>query len=149
MIVWIVSVSIFAIEFLVKYYLKTNLADQSIPLIKNVLHLTVVFNTGAAFGILKGAGTLLIYTSLIFIIILIVMLKENAKRDFFDNLAFGLIMGGALSNLFDRIAYGFVIDYIDIRIWPVFNISDTCISIGVGILIIKSLKKHEKKLTCF
>jgi len=58
---------------------------------------------------------------------------------FLIKFAYGLILGGALSNFLDRILYGYVIDYIDIRIWPIFNFSDLCISTGVALIIFSSL----------
>ena len=104
----------------------------------------MIFNKGAAFGILKGYSTFLIYIGAIFIIFLFFILNKNRQRSIWDNIIFGLILGGAISNMWDRIAYGFVIDYIDIRIWPIFNLSDMCICVGVIGLILKSLKKSEK-----
>ena len=136
---------IFVTDFFIKSYLKTHFAFQSIPLIKNVLHITVVFNQGAAFGIMQGYSNILIYIGLIFLIVIVVMLARDAKRNLISNIAFGLILGGALSNMFDRIIYGFVVDYIDLRVWPVFNLSDMCISVGVGILIVKSFIKNGKE----
>ena len=55
----------------------------------------------------------------------------------------GLILGGAVSNLWDRIFLGFVVDYIDLRVWPVFNLSDSCITVGVGLLLWQSFKKSR------
>ena len=144
----VLALSVFLLDFFIKGYLKDNLAFHSIPLIKNFLHITVVFNTGAAFGILQGYTTLLMYIGIIFILTLFIMIGKDKKRGTLDNVSFGLILGGALSNLYDRIVFGFVVDYIDIRIWPVFNISDMCISIGVIILIIKLLRKDEAKRAC-
>jgi signal peptidase II len=55
----------------------------------------------------------------------------------------GLILGGAISNLCDRITLGYVVDYFDFRVWPVFNISDSCITTGTGLLLIDSFKKTK------
>jgi len=141
----IISLIIFFSDFFIKSYLKDNFAYQSIPVIKNILKITVVFNKGAAFGILKGYSDMLVYIGVIFIVILIVALKKDAGKNIFTVIALGLIIGGALSNMFDRIVYGFVVDYIDLRVWPVFNLSDMCISVGVGVLFLRSFARNEEK----
>lgn len=139
----IIAAAVFLADLIVKTYLRLNFSHSSIPLIENIFHITVVFNKGAAFGILQGQTTFLIITSLIFIILFFFLLKDEGKKGPLHVCAFGLILGGAASNLCDRIFLGFVVDYLDFRIWPVFNISDSCISIGVGILIFQSFKKTK------
>ncbi|MCM8773243.1 MAG: signal peptidase II [Candidatus Omnitrophica bacterium] len=139
----LVAITIFLTDFLIKAYFKNHFAYQSIPIIKNILHITVVFNKGAAFGILRDYSSFLIYFTLIFIIILILNIRANHRRDKLDNILLGLILGGALSNFCDRIIYGFVVDYIDIRIWPVFNLSDMSISIGTLVFILRTFKKDN------
>jgi len=122
-------------------------AFQSFPVIKDIFHITVIFNTGAAFGILRKHTFLLIMISLFFILLLFFLAEKEGTRSKTLHIAYGLIMGGAGSNLFDRIFYGHVIDYLDFRIWPVFNLSDSCICIGVGLVLVHSIKEHyrEKK----
>jgi signal peptidase II len=137
-IVWIIAAAVFSLDFFIKRYLAINFSFQSIPVIKNIFHITVVFNAGAAFGILKGKTSFLIYASLIFILIFLFFMRSENKKNLFFAVGCGLILGGAFSNLYDRIFIGFVIDYIDLRIWPVFNLSDTCICVGVGLLILDS-----------
>ncbi len=75
------------------------------------------------------------------------MAQKEKQKGLLPKLSFGLILGGALSNLFDRIFYGYVVDYIDIRIWPVFNLSDMCISIGVGLMLFYSFARSEKRIS--
>jgi signal peptidase II len=142
-IVGITATIVFLIEVIIKSYLRLNLAFQSIPLIKNIFHITVVFNKGAAFGILQGKNSFLIYVGFVFISIFFVILYKEKSADLLLFVSYGLILGGALSNLFDRIFLGYVVDYIDLRIWPVFNLSDSCINIGIITIFLKSLwKKH-------
>ena len=147
-LIFAISASIFILDYFLKLYLKNNFAFHSLPLIENILHITVVFNKGAAFGILQKHTYLLILIGIFFIGVLLLALLKDKKRTLSDNIIFGLIIGGASSNLFDRIVYGYVIDYIQVPIWkifgktwPVFNISDSCISIAALILAIKILKK--------
>jgi signal peptidase II len=141
--------SVFIIDLFLKTYLRTYFAFRSIPLIPRVLHITVVFNTGAAFSILREQTLLLIYLSIIFISFFLILLKKEKNKSQFFLIATGLILGGALSNLCDRIFLGYVVDYIDIRIWPVFNLSDSCISIGAILLFINSAKRDGKHIQRF
>lgn len=124
-------------KYLISKYLNLN---QSIPLIKNILHITYLQNTGAGFGMLKGWNTILIFLSLIIIgLILFYFDKITKEKQIFIPIA--LILGGAIGNLINRIFLGHVIDFIDFRIWPAFNIADSCITIGALWLIIYFWKK--------
>ena len=116
-----------------------NLFD-SIPLIRNIFHITYVQNTGTAFGLFKGSNSILAVLSTVCIGLLIFYFYFHCKHTFLLSLCIGFVLGGALSNLFDRVCFGYVVDYIDFRVWPVFNISDMCISIGFFILFFLSFK---------
>lgn len=142
-VIWIVATIVFFTDFFVKNYLHFNFPYQSIPVIKNIFHITVVFNKGAAFGILKGQTSLLIYAGLIFILIFLIFVKNEKKKNLLFLIPCGLILGGAVSNLTDRFFFGYVIDYLDIRVWPVFNLSDFCITIGAGLLLLTSFNKTD------
>ena len=108
-----------------------------------VLHLTHVNNTGAAFGILKGSGIILTVVSVICVAGLAVYVAEAFIKNLTSmrSLAGGLVIAGAIGNLVDRVRYGYVIDFIDFRVWPVFNIADVSICTGVGLIAIVLLKK--------
>lgn len=134
----------FLTDFFIKSYFQ-NHPFKSFPVINNIFHITVVFNKGAAFGILKGKTNFLIYLSIIFLIILLLVFYKERQKRFIISLGYGLVLGGALSNLFDRVVYGYVIDYLDFRIWPVFNLSDTCITLGVFLIILDSLREKYAK----
>lgn len=109
------------------------LQNQSIPLIKGIFHLTLIHNRGAAFGILRNQVPLFIFTSILAIILIYFNLKKNKHRKAYS-IALSLILGGALGNLIDRLFFGYVIDFIDLRIWPVFNIADSAITIAAVLL---------------
>jgi len=113
---------------------------QSIPLIKNILHLTYIQNTGAGFGILKGWNLILIFISLIIIGIILYNFDKIIKEKSI-HIPVALILGGAFGNLIDRILLGHVIDFIDFRIWPAFNVADSAITIGALWLIVYFWKK--------
>ncbi len=135
----IISVGFFIVfsDQLTKFLIKQNFQlNQSIPIIKNILHLTYVTNTGSAFGLFKELNWFFVLFSVIVIIAIFYYIKNIIKNEKFLQLAVGLLLGGTIGNLIDRIAYGAVIDFIDFRIWPVFNIADSAVTIGIIILIV-------------
>jgi signal peptidase II len=118
---------------------------QSIPLIKGIFHLTLVYNRGAAFGILKNQTPLFIITSLVAVVLIYLNYKKNRERKSFSyDLSLALILAGALGNLIDRLFLGYVIDFLDFRIWPVFNIADSAITAGAFLLAYLMLQQDKK-----
>ena len=107
----------------------------SIPILPNIFHLSFVENTGIAFGFFQGHSgflTVLITVSVLGLLICSVFFKNQSLP---HRLAYGFILGGALGNLIDRLRLEHVIDFLDFRIWPVFNIADSFITIGVMLFI--------------
>jgi len=102
----------------------------------------VVFNKGIAFGLFKEYASFLIYLIIPFFFLIFYFIKREKKLFFSSKLAYGFIIGGASSNLFDRLIYGYVIDYIDIKVWPIFNLADAAITAGVVILILNSFRSR-------
>lgn len=121
---------------------------ESLPIIRNVLHMTMVRNTGIAFGFFKDYGVTFIVIPIVAIFLLAFNIyyyrqnNEALSRAYI--VAFSLILGGAIGNLIDRIIYGYVIDFIDFRIWPVFNIADSAITIGAILVTYKCFKLSVK-----
>jgi len=113
---------------------------QSIPLIKNILHFTYIRNTGAGFGILQQQNIFLIFISLIIIGVILYNFKKIIKEKPI-HIPLALILGGAVGNLIDRIFIGYVIDFVDFRIWPAFNVADSAITIGAVWLMFYFWKK--------
>ncbi len=121
------------------FFLNLLSFGESVPVIRNIFHFTLVQNTGIAFGLFKERGILFLIVSLIAILVFGWLLYLEAKKQTLSlpsAVAFSLIIAGAIGNFIDRLRFGFVIDFIDFRIWPVFNIADTAITIGAFILII-------------
>lgn len=116
---------------------------ESIPVIRNVLHMTLVQNTGIAFGLFKGQGVVFIIIAIIAIFLfgynIFYYKSNNEDLDRLYIVAFSLLLGGAIGNLVDRIYYGYVIDFIDLRMWPVFNIADSAITVGALIIAYKCI----------
>ncbi len=118
---------------------------ESLALIPNVLHFTYVQNRGAAFGILQGQKWLFIVLSLVvlgWILISYWQEQPTQKRVYWGGL---LVAAGALGNLVDRARFGYVIDFIDFQIWPVFNVADSAITIGVCLLIWASMQSETSQ----
>ena len=123
-----------SLDRLTKFLITKNLfQNQSIPIIKGIFHITLVHNRGAAFGILKNQIPLFIVTSLFAVILIYFNLKKNRQSKSYS-IALSLILAGALGNLVDRLFFGYVIDFLDFRIWPVFNVADSAITIGAILL---------------
>ncbi|OGX15426.1 MAG: signal peptidase II [Omnitrophica WOR_2 bacterium RBG_13_41_10] len=115
--------------------------NQSIPIIKGLLYVTFVRNRGAAFGILKNQLPLFIFTALFAVVLIFLVISKKRQRPLILNISLGLILAGAIGNLIDRIFLGYVVDFIDFRIWPVFNVADSAITIG-AVLLGWSILKH-------
>ncbi|GAF74610.1 unnamed protein product, partial [marine sediment metagenome] len=112
----------------------------STEIIKNVFYFSLVKNTGAAFGILKNQTLLLIWFSVI-VIGVILFYMDKIPKDKIVQIFTALILGGTISNLIDRLRLGYVIDFINFKIWPAFNIADAAVTIGAIGLIIYFLRK--------
>lgn len=149
--VWFAGAMILFIVFLDQisklFFLKVLLPGESIPVIRNIFHFTLVHNTGIAFGLFKSQGVLFLIVSLVAIVVFGWLLYHQAKTQtllWTTRLAFSFIIGGALGNFLDRLQYGFVVDFIDFRVWPVFNIADSAITLGALILVLTCIPLSAK-----
>ena len=123
---------IFLLDRLTKIWTQRSLGPgESLPIIRDILHLTYIENTGAAFGLLRGSGLFLMSFSALSVMVLTVYLWRRGER---GAAAAGwlLVLAGAAGNLYDRVCYGYVVDMIDLRVWPVFNVADIAITTGVA-----------------
>ncbi len=120
--------------------LKFLVINKNIVIIPDLLSITYVQNTGGAFGI----GTLNIIIPIsIFLLITIFLYIIKQKEKIIHFLPWGFIISGAIGNLIDRLCRGYVIDFISIYKFPVFNLSDICLTLGMFSLLIKFLKKED------
>jgi len=111
-----------------------------------VFLLRQVRNAGTAFGLLRGKSPALFVASIaIFVVLLLALWRWGKTESAFFQVAVGLIIGGALGNIIDRICLGEVVDFIDLRFWPVFNLADTAIVIGVCFTIAVILRDTWKE----
>lgn len=119
--------------------------EKSIFIIKDIFYLTFVKNFGVGFGLLQGQHLMILLVSL-FVLVAFVYYYKDIPGLMYVEIAAGMILGGTLGNLTDRLTLGYVVDFIDFRIWPVFNIADTALVVGVVLLIYYNWKKeYESK----
>lgn len=166
LMIFIITLSVLFTDQLAKLLATRNLLlNQSVPLIKGIFHLTLIHNRGAAFGILKNHTPLFIFISILAIILIYFAIQNNKSRMYsfhpvrniasakecgkisngVYNISLALILSGALGNLVDRLRLGYVIDFLDFRIWPVFNLADSAITIGAILLGYSILKNTETR----
>jgi len=125
-----------ALDQVSKYLVQTNmLRGESIPIIYSVFHLTYIQNPGAAFGILANQRVFFVAVTLLVLVGILVSYRYIPPSNEPMRIALGLITGGALGNFIDRLRLGRVVDFLDFRVWPVFNLADTAIVLGAGMLI--------------
>jgi signal peptidase II len=116
-------------------------------IIPGLLNWTYERNVHGAFGLFGNSAVVLIGMAIVVLVLFWFSFREAAARSQTVRIAFGMIVGGAIGNVVDRLHYGFVIDFIDFyRIWPnIFNVADSCITVGVGLLLLSSLvtRRHR------
>jgi signal peptidase II len=119
-----------------KWWMLQRLAlGESVPLLPGVFHLTLVRNPGIAFGLFARHGGLVLGLALLLLAVLVVTVKSKPSAwPAPVPWAMGLILGGALGNLVDRVRFGAVVDFLDFRVWPVFNLADSCITVGAVLI---------------
>ncbi|MDR7483819.1 MAG: signal peptidase II [Armatimonadota bacterium] len=110
--------------------------STSVPVIPGVLSLTHVQNTGVAFGLFAGLSP--VVTALAALTLLLVLFYNRGRWLASRTAGVGMaaMAGGAAGNLFDRARLGYVVDYLDLHVWPVFNIADVAVVIGAGVLVL-------------
>jgi signal peptidase II len=131
----LVALCVFVLDRITKSIVAAQVAyGTEVPVIGSVVGITNVRNSGAAFGFAPAGATLFLFASILVSIGLVVYVARNPGTTWSDAVL-GLILGGTVGNGFDRIVYGTVTDFVNFHFWPVFNLADSAISIGVVLLI--------------
>lgn len=122
--------------------------NESVSIIGNFFSLSLVQNTGAAFSILSQNTLLLIFLTIFVLVAIYYLIIKGHKLDKFENITYGILIGGILGNFADRIFNGYVIDYMHFRIldtdFPIFNFADTCIIVSVILIMFRMFgRKNE------
>lgn len=139
-----VAVGTVAADQLTKWWASTALEGTFIDVIPGVLRLAMTENTGAAFGFFRDGGTFVAFGALAAVVVILISFRSVERWT--DVVALGLVMGGAVGNLVDRVARGEglldgpVVDWIDPSFFPTFNLADTAITIGVALMLLGALR---------
>ena len=136
---------IIVLDKLIKYLIVNNMfLGESIHVIPHLLHLTYILNPGAAFGILENQRFFFILIAVILIFAIVYFYSKIIKLNKLFQLGIAMLFSGAIGNMIDRIFIGKVVDYIDFRIWPIFNLADIAIVCGCIIIIYELLFITDK-----
>ncbi|USG67605.1 signal peptidase II [Brevibacillus ruminantium] len=145
---YLIAAAIIALDQWTKWLVVKNMEQgQSIPLFADVLHLTSHRNMGAAFGILQNQRWLFVVITIAVVIGILVTLIRAGKSQPRVSLALSLVLGGAIGNFIDRITTGQVVDFVDFTLinFPIFNVADVAITVGVGLLLLDVLLDGKRK----
>ena len=146
-IIGLITIITFLIDRLLKIIISSNFKiNYSYKIIDKFFYITNCHNKGAAFSILNNNVIFLILVSIIVLVFILKLIKKNNNASIFLKICYGILLGGILGNLFDRIFLGYVIDYLDFILFgfdfAIFNFADMCIVISVILLLF--IEKGEK-----
>ena len=145
---WLVAILGIIFDQITKYVVVKSFTSvgDTYALWQNVFHLTYVINTGAAFSFFRGQVEILRWISLIVSLLLIIFIWYSPRLTLIEQLGYGFILAGAIGNGIDRFLFGYVVDFLDFRLinFPVFNVADVCINIGVLMLLVASFMPATK-----
>lgn len=143
----VVAVLVFALDRVTKLIIEARLAlGERVELIGDLLQLRHVRNRGIAFGLFSDAGSLVLAGSIIVGILLFVFLMRVEPGDMVTVLGGALVAGGALGNLYDRVQYRYVVDFIHLPRFPTFNVADIAITFGVILIVLGQLRDMRREM---
>ena len=137
----LIAAFVVALDQISKLWVRSNLElFQTVP-ITGCLSLTYVRNTGSAFGLFANQAFLLILVAIVGLVAILLLYRYLSRSSILVISALSLIFGGALGNLIDRLRFGYVTDFVDVRLWgdfhwPAFNVADSAITVGSIMLVI-------------
>ena len=145
---FLVTLIVLFIDRLIKYFVMSNLILlESIEIIKNFFNITYIKNDGIAFNMLSGNRIIILILTIIFVYLFYLMFIKGKKLSEFNKVIYGMLFGGILGNLLDRIVFRNVIDYLDFRLFklnfPVFNFADIMIVISIFFIFIEVIRGEE------
>ena len=128
----------------VKHLVRTTMVQgQSIPIIENIFHITYIENPGAAFGILANQRMLFLILTAVIVGVMIYLYCSLSNKKSLTAISLGIVVSGAIGNFIDRFMQGTVTDFLDFRIWPIFNIADIAICVGLALICYFLIIKGE------
>lgn len=151
---FLLAAALIAADYFSKMYILNNMSlYESIPVINGVFHITYVRNTGAAWSMFSGYTAILSLLSATVIVAAIVYIIVKKPKSHMLMTSLILILSGGIGNLYDRIVYKYVVDFLDFRMidFPVFNFADICVVCGAALLIVYALffeKRGDRNADC-
>ncbi len=149
-LLFLVAAAVIVVDQITKAIVRQNLALGEawapIPAIGEFLRFLYWQNRGAAFGTFQNAGPILAVVRIAIAIFIIVFYQKAEIRDTLMKVALSLMLGGAIGNLIDHFSLGFVTDFIAVGRFPIFNVADSCVTIGVGLMLLDMLIKEKNGL---
>ena len=138
------ALPVLAADQITKGLALSSLAGRpSVPVLPGLFHLTLLTNSGVAFGLFRGRGLWVTAVTLVVLAWLFAsVLRRGEKTGRRLTFPLGLILGGAAGNLVDRVRFGGVVDFLDFRVWPVFNLADSCITVGTALIAWQLLRRR-------
>ena len=151
--VYFIALIVFLMDFLSKNFVINNFESlKSIELIPNFFYITYLQNTGAAWSMFRNGSLFIAIISFIIFILISNYIKKLKLENIWSIISFGFLLGGILGNFIDRVVYGYVIDFLDFKIfgydYPVFNFADIMIVVGTIMIAIKIIRGDKDANKC-
>lgn len=141
-----VAVLVFVLDRITKTLVASTIPyGTEVQVIGHLVGITNIRNSGAAFGIAPAGAGLFLVASLVVAVALVIYVARQPS-DMPTDIVLGLILGGTLGNAYDRVVYGTVTDFVNVHFWPVFNLADSAISIGVAALVVGYFKRKPSSV---
>ena len=138
---FIIAILVIVADFYTKYLVYTHMAlHETIELPVKFIQLTYVQNFGGAFGIFQHQKLFFIVAAAVAVTCVLYFFDDIKEMGRLSFVSASLIFGGAIGNLIDRIRFGYVVDFLDLRWWPVFNVADIALTVGVFLLFIEVIR---------
>lgn len=142
-IFFLLAFFIVLLDQITKYFVRTTIPlGASYPFIKNIVYLSHTTNTGASFSLFQNYSFLLGIIA-VFVVLAILLFYKKIPANY--RLAFSFLLAGTLGNLIDRISFGTVTDFVDLQIWPIFNVADASITMAAILLLIIVWKEDNEE----
>lgn len=130
------------LDQLAKFFAAIHLTPGAPIRLWGVIQLSLTHNAGSAFGLFRGGWLPVSATIVVCVVVLGYVCGGGLRRAPKRSIPLGLIVGGALGNLLDRLRLGAVVDFIDLQVWPVFNLADIAITVGIFLLALEALRRR-------
>jgi signal peptidase II len=146
-LLFLIATAVIVVDQLTKSLVRQNLALGEawapIPAIGDFFRFLYWQNRGAAFGSFQNAGPVLTVVRILIAIFIIVFYQKTEIKDLLVKVSLSLMLGGAVGNLVDQFTLGFVTDFIAVGRFPIFNVADSCVTIGVGLMLLDMIIKEK------